>query len=89
MFAIQPSIPAVYGEPVEEVIDFEDYLFDQQTDELLRFVNRHAAKVVEEKQRARQERRRKIKAGLSVALFSSVTFFTAVGITTVFHWIFG
>ena len=86
MVQVQPTVPAVYGEPV---IDFEDFLFDRQTDELLHFVNRHSEKVKEEERKAREEKRRRIINGLSAALFSAVTFFTAVGITTVWHWIFG
>lgn len=82
---IQPNVPVVYGEPV----DFEDFKFDRETDELLNFVNRHAERVVEQEQEARAAKRRRIIAGLNVALVSTVTFFTTVGITTVYHWFFG
>lgn len=85
----QPSIPTVYAEPVEGYVDFEDYEFERDTDELLRFVNGHAERVSAEEREARIAKRRRIIAALNVALVSTVTFFTAVGITTVFHWIFG
>lgn len=82
---IQPNVPVVYGEPV----DFEDFKFDRETDELLNFVNRHAERMMEAARQAKIAKRRRIIAALNVALVSTVTFFTAVGITTVYHWIFG
>ena len=52
-------------------------------------MNRHAERVSAEEREARIAKRRRIIAALNVALVSTVTFFTAVGITTVYHWIFG
>lgn len=80
---IQPSVPTVYAEP----IDFEDFLFERQTDELLHFVNRHSEKVSEEIKMARIAKRRRIRNAISTSLFAAVTFFTAVGIYTCIGWL--
>lgn len=80
---IQPSVPIVYAEP----IDFEDFLFDRQTDELLNFVNRHSDKIKDEIKMAQIAKRRRIRDAISTTVFAAVTFFTCVGIYTCFGWL--
>ena len=82
---IQPTVPVVYGEPIE----FEDLKPERKDDELISFVNRHADRVYQAKRRKIEVRRKRVVTGINLALFFTVTFFTTVGITTVFHWIFG
>ena len=82
---IQPTVPVVYGEPIE----FEDLKPERKDDELISFVNRHADRAYQAKRRKIEVRRKRVVTGINLALFFTVTFFTTVGITTVFHWIFG
>ena len=87
MTEFQPTIPAVYGEPIEVI----DVSYERDTDRMFRIVNSHA-KQVEMEQKAQEEKagkQSKLAEKLTVVAFSLVVFFTTVGITTVYHWFFG
>ena len=82
---IQPTIPTVYAEP----IDIKDCRFERQNDDILHCVNRNAEKIKADLKAAKILRRRKTRDTICYVLFAATTFFTAVGMTTVFHWILG
>ena len=86
---LQPNVPVVYAEPVK----FEDFKFEREAAKVIDFVNEEADKQrqekLEEEFRARVERRSRTIAALITAVVAFITFFSAVGITTVYHWILG
>ena len=82
---IQPCIPVVYAEPVER--DHAEFEF--MSDDVIQFVNRHADMSKAAKKMSEIRRMNRIRNAINIACFAAATFFASVGMTTVFHWIFG
>lgn len=85
MSKFQPTIPVVYGQPVEIL----DANYEKQVEEAIRMVDEHSKRVEYQKQVTKDTKHSRFAEKLVTVVFTVAVFFCVVGAVTVYHWFFG
>ena len=85
MSKFQPTIPVVYGQPVE-ILDAE---FESQFKEVHKRTDGNEKRAEYKKQVTQDAKYSRFVEKLVTIVFTVAVFFCAVGAVTVYHWFFG